>query len=168
MHHPLVDQLIFTRSEFIRGIENVNDEDACRRFEPLNCIAWMMGHMAWHEQLYWLTRTQGLTPLPRLNQLVAGEGPASTPSLKEMKEDWKLVTSQADEYLFKSDEKMIQSQLVVTGNPKIYVIGNMLQRMIYHYWYHLGESQAVRQLLGHKDLPSYVGELESKAPYRKE
>jgi hypothetical protein len=168
MHHPLVDQLVFTRSEFIRGMENIGDKDARRRFEPLNCIAWMMGHMAWHEQLYWLTRTQGLIPLPKLNELVAGKGPATSPSLKEMIEDWKLITRQADDYLFQLDEKKIQGELVVAGNPKAFIIGNMLQRMIYHYWYHLGESQAVRQMLGHKDLPSYIGDLESNAPYRKE
>jgi hypothetical protein len=166
MHHPLVDQLVFTRSEFIRGVENVSEEDARRRFEPLNCIAWLVGHMAWHEQLYWLTRAQGQTPLPKLNELVGFKSPASTPSIAEMLKDWKLVTNRSDEYLFKLDEKSIRSTLVVAGNPKGYIVGNMLLRMIYHYWYHLGESQAVRQLLGHKDLPSFVGDLETKAPYR--
>jgi hypothetical protein len=85
-----------------------------------------------------------------------------------MIEDWKLITQQANGYLFKLDDRLIQSELVVAGNPKAFIIGNMLQRMIYHYWYHLGESQAIRQMLGHKDLPSYVGDIESKAPYRKE
>ncbi len=166
MHHPLVDQLVFTRSEFIRGIENVSEEEARRRFEPLNCIAWLVGHVAWHEQLYWLTRAQEQTPLPELNELVGFKSPASTPSIGEMLKDWILITHRADDYLFKLDEKSIRDSLVVVGNPKGFVIGNMLQRMIYHYWYHLGESQAVRQLLGHKDLPSYVGDLETKAPYR--
>ena len=166
MHQSLVDQLVFTRSEFIRGIEDVSEEDARRRFEPLNCIAWMVGHMAWHEQLYWLTRAQGQIPLPILNELVGSKSPASTPSIKEMLKDWKLVTLQSDKYLFKLDENSIRSKLVVAGNPKTYVIGNMLQRMIYHYWYHLGESQAVRQLLDHKNLPSFVGDLETIAPYR--
>jgi len=143
MHHPLVDQLIFSRSEFVRGIEGVNEEDARRRFEPLNCIAWMVGHMAWHEQFYWLTRVQGQTPLPILNELVGSESPASSPSIKEMLKDWKLVIDQSNEYLFKLDEDLIRIILVVPGNPKTYQIGNMLQRMIYHYWYHLGESQAI-------------------------
>ena len=166
MHHPLVDQLVFTRSEFIRGVGNVSEEDARRRFEPLNCIAWMVGHLAWHEQLYWLTRAQGKIPLAILNELVGSKSPASTPSIKEMLNDWKLVTLQSDKYLFKLDENSIRSKLVVAGNPKTYVIGNMLQRLIYHYWYHLGESQAVRQLLDHKNLPSFVGDLETIAPYR--
>ncbi len=31
--------------------------------------------------------------------------------------------------------------------------------MTYHYWFHLGESQAVRQLLGHRNLPQFVGDI---------
>lgn len=34
-----------------------------------------------------------------------------------------------------------------------------------HYWFHLGESQAVRQLLGHRALPTFVGEIGAEAPY---
>ena len=36
--------------------------------------------------------------------------------------------------------------------------GTKLHRTTYHYWFHLGESQAVRQLLGPtKKLPDFVG-----------
>jgi hypothetical protein len=40
MSHPLVDQLRFTRAEFIRGVKRVSDEDGRRRFLPMNCLAW--------------------------------------------------------------------------------------------------------------------------------
>ena len=36
----------------------------------------------------------------------------------------------------------------------------MLMRVIYHYWYHTGESAAVRQILGHVDLPEFVGDMD--------
>jgi len=36
--------------------------------------------------------------------------------------------------------------------------GTKLHRTTYHYWFHLGESQAIRQLLGPaKKLPDFVG-----------
>ena len=54
MAHPLVDQLRFARSEFRRGLEGVTDEEARRRFLPMNCISWNVGHLAWQEQRYWL------------------------------------------------------------------------------------------------------------------
>ena len=44
--------------------------------------------------------------------------------------------------------------------------GSAIQRLIYHYWFHIGEIQAIRQILGHKRLPVYVGNLEAKGPYR--
>jgi hypothetical protein len=47
-------------------------------------------------------------------------------------------------------------------------IGTFLRRTTYHYWYHLGEALAVRQMLGHRDLPDFVGDIDSQAPYRPE
>jgi hypothetical protein len=35
----------------------------------------------------------------------------------------------------------------------------MLLRNIYHYWYHTGEAHAIRDMLGHKNLPEFVGEM---------
>ena len=29
----------------------------------------------------------------------------------------------------------------------------------YHYWFHIGEAHAVRQMLGHVDLPDFVGDM---------
>ena len=40
--------------------------------------------------------------------------------------------------------------------------------MIYHYWYHIGENMAIRQMLGQTKLPDFVGDLDGKAPYRAE
>ena len=40
----------------------------------------------------------------------------------------------------------------------------MLLRNIYHYWFHMGEAHAIRQLLGHPDLPQFVGDM-SEAVY---
>jgi hypothetical protein len=36
--HPLVLQLRFTRSEFMRGLRGVRDPDAQKRIQPMNCI----------------------------------------------------------------------------------------------------------------------------------
>ena len=45
MTHPLVTQLRFARSEFVRCLEGVSDEDARSRIMPMNCISWMVGHL---------------------------------------------------------------------------------------------------------------------------
>ena len=73
---PLVEQLRFTRSEFRRGLRGTPEADAVRRLEPMNSIGWIVAHMAWHEQRYWLTRGLGETPRPELNEIAANGGPA--------------------------------------------------------------------------------------------
>jgi hypothetical protein len=38
----------------------------------------------------------------------------------------------------------------------------------YHYWFHIGEILAIRQILGHPKLPEYVGPVEKRAPWRRD
>ncbi len=38
MTHPLVEQFRFTRSEWMRGLQGVSEEDGARHFGPMNCI----------------------------------------------------------------------------------------------------------------------------------
>jgi hypothetical protein len=52
MSHSLVTQLRFARSEFTRCLEGISEEDARRRITPMNCISWMVGHMAAQEQYH--------------------------------------------------------------------------------------------------------------------
>ena len=47
-------------------------------------------------------------------------------------------------------------------------IGTMLRRSTYHYWFHTGEANAIRQLLGHANVPEFVGDIAKEAPYRPE
>jgi hypothetical protein len=63
---------------------------------------------------------------------------------------------------------MLQAHVLRKGKPIQYVYGNLVQRVIYHYWYHTGENMAIRQMLGHQKLGVFVGNIDSKAPYRPE
>jgi hypothetical protein len=167
MTHPLVLQLQFTRAEFQRGLKGVSEEDALHRFEPMNCISWIVGHMAWQEQLYWLTQAQDITPVPEVNLCASGQ-PASTPSLQAMWAAWKVVTAEVDKFL-----EPLNGTALIVHTPKRSApsdtykesIGTRIRRTTYHYWYHTGESQAIRQLLGHERLGQFVGNIGDKAPY---
>lgn len=168
MPHPLIDQLRFTRSEWLRGLEGVSEEDGARHLGPMNCISWTVGHLAWHEQRYWLDRAQGVIPYPRLNEVCAYGAPMSTPSLAEMKDLWTGLAAQADAWLGKLTTAALTEELLRDGKPIGQTIGSALRRVTYHYWYHIGEIQAIRQMLGHTGLPEYVGDIEKEAPYRPE
>ncbi len=166
MPHPLILQLRFARSEFKRALEGLSDSDARRRLLPMNCISWNIGHLAWQEQRYWLTRLQGQTPLPRLNELVGYGQPACTPPLAEMWDAWQTVTRLADPFLDTlTTEKLLEKHAFPEWPDDYYTAGTLLQRVIYHYWYHTGENMAIRQLLGHSNLAEFVGDIDAEAPY---
>ncbi len=165
MPHPLVLQLRFTRSEFRRALEGVSEAEAQHRFMPMNCISWIVGHLAWQEQLYWLTRAHQQVIAPQINELAAFGKPASTPPLGEMRQAWEMVTRAADGWLDTLTTDLLTTQLPYDERPQPESTGTMLRRMTYHYWYHIGESQAIRQLLGHTDLPTFVGAIGREAPY---
>ena len=161
---PLVEQLRFTRSEFRRGLRGTPEAEGARRLDPMNSIGWIVAHMAWHEQRYWLTRAQELTPRAELNEIAANGGPATTPSLKAMLAAWAEVTAAADPWLDGLRAADLLEALPGTGPRRS--IGSALQRVTYHYWFHTGEILAIRQVLGHRRLPEFVGNIDDEAPYR--
>jgi len=168
MPHPLIDQFRFTRSEWLRGLDGISEEDGSCHFGPMNCISWTVGHLAWHEQRYWLTRSQGILLFQTLNELFAYGAPMSTPSFNEMLEAWHHVTRAADPFLDSLTTEALQTELLLDGKPVGQTMGSALRRITYHYWYHIGEIQAIRQMLGHANLPEYVGAIETEAAYRPE
>ncbi len=168
MAHPLVDQFRFTRHEWQRGLAGVSPEEGTEHFGSMNCISWTVGHLAWHEQRSWLQRPHGKIPYPDLNRLFAYGAPMSTPALEEMLRIWKAVTQAADPYLEGLTTAQLQAEMLLDGKPIGQTVGSLLRRVRYHYWYHIGEMQAIRQMLGHRDLPEYVGDIEIEAPYRPE
>jgi hypothetical protein len=165
MTHPLVLQLKFTRSEFQRGLKGVTDEEARRRFLPMNCLSWIVAHLAFQEQLYWLYRAQGKTILPELNNIAGFDQPASTPPLDEMWEAWHTIMQACDPYLESLTTDVLTTYMIVRGKPHVESVGSMLRRVAYHYWYHNGEAQAIRQMLGQTNLPEFVGAIHDEAPY---
>ncbi len=168
MTHPLVKQLRFTRSEFLRAIRGVEEAEAQKRIMPMNCISWNVGHLAWQEQQYFLVYGQDQLILPEISQNFAYGAPASTPPLNEVMAAWKTITQAADPWLDTLTTEMLQKNVISKGKPIKYKHGNLLQRVIYHYWYHLGENMAIRQFLGHQRLPQFVGSIDDKAPYQAE
>ncbi|MFZ1399842.1 MAG: DinB family protein [Candidatus Promineifilaceae bacterium] len=159
MTHPLVTQLRFARSEFVRCLEGLSDDDAQKRLLPMNSISWMIGHLANQEQFYWVYLGQGITIRPNLYELVGYGRPATTPPLPDMWQTWHAITAAADEFLDTLTAEQLTAYLVQGETTARETTGTMLLRNIYHYWFHTGEAHAVRQQLGHEDLPQFVGDM---------
>ncbi|MFN2236952.1 MAG: DinB family protein [Anaerolineales bacterium] len=187
MAHPLVTQLRFARSEFVRCLEGISDEDARHRIMPMNCISWMIGHMAAHEQYHLVFFSGKKVPHPQLNKLVGFGQPATTPPLDDMWKTWHDITAVADSFLdtlttedmqihseqeIKQDTKALEdSQFWIPSKEELERAlaqksvregennGTKILRITYHYFFHTGEAHAVRQQLGHPDLPFFVGAM---------
>ncbi|HEX7587921.1 MAG TPA: DinB family protein [Anaerolineae bacterium] len=166
--HLLVAQLQFARSEFLRCLEGVTEEDGRRRVESMNSISWTVGHMANQENSYWVRVAQGKDAAPGLRELVGTGRPASTPSLDEMWRAWRVVTAEADPYLQALTPAVMETFFQRDGKPVDENVGTLLMRNIFHYWFHTGQVHAVRELLGHKDLPEFVGDMPAAFYHRED
>lgn len=179
MVHPLVVQLRFARSEFARCLEGVSDEDARQRIMPMNSISWMVGHLAAQEQYYFGYLPQGELPHPKLSTIFGFGRPATTPVLEDMWQVWRDVTASVDSFLDTLTTEMLEEypERNTQGLEEAYfgVVndkmlakrtiksneshGTKILRTTYHYFFHTGEAHAIRQQLGHPDLPYFVGPM---------
>lgn len=161
--HPLVVQLRFARTELLRVLDGLSAEDAQRRMLPMNSISWMVGHLANHEASDWLLIGQGDSTYRWLHGMVASGKPASTPPLAEMLAAWREITARADPYLDTITPEMALSFPQWKGQPYRENTGTMLAHLIYHYFFHIGEAHAARQMMGHTGLPDFVGYMDDFA-----
>jgi DinB superfamily len=166
--HPVVDQLRFTRGEWLRGLRGVSEEDAKQHCGQMNSISWIVGHLSWQEQRYLLDRPQGIVLWPDVEKNFGFGAPMSTPSLKEVLGYWRQITKATDPFLDTLTSADLLRDLPLSGKASGQSQGSAIRRLTFHYWFHIGEIQAIRQLLGHQRLPVYVGDVEGKAPYRPE
>lgn len=165
MPHPLVDQLRFTRNEMVRCVHGVSLQESYVRLGQMNCISWTIGHLASQENQYFVYWAQGKTILPGLRSIVGYGSRPSAPKLDNMWHVWREATANADVYLDTVTSQSLQDHFQSNGKPLSESIGTMLYRVIYHYWYHIGEMHAIRQILGHRNIPQFIGNM-SHANYQ--
>jgi len=87
------------------------------------------------------------------------------PSLDEAWTWWRAVTAAADPFLNSLTGAALTRRWKRESSRE--TPGTKLHRTTYHYWFHLGESQAIRQMLGPGRLPDFVGGF-GDAQYRPE
>jgi hypothetical protein len=167
MPHPLVLQLRFTRSEFKRAAAKISEKDARKRVMPMNSVSWTIGHLAWQEQRYFLFFPTGEYLVPEIQDYAFGS-PHTTPPIKDMWKAWRKITRAADEWLDTLTTARLKTFVISNGKKTNRMYGNLLQRVIYHYWYHIGENMAVRKIMGHTGIGYFVGDIDGEAPYTPE
>lgn len=151
--HTLVQMYHLTRKEFERNLTGLTEEDARKRIEPMNCIGWIIGHVANQQHTFFVDWPQGRESDPRFQQYGYGS-PASQPSLAEVMALWKASCDEADVWLNTATKDSLQLQGPLTS-PEEENAGTLLVRCIFHTWCHLGEISSIRQILGHRP-PEFV------------
>jgi len=154
--HQLVELQHLTRSEFLRGLEGVSDEAARRRVEPMNCISWMVAHLAHQERAFFVAGARGERAEPRFRAF-GNASDSSQPPLEEAMALWREASEDADALLHAATEESMR-EVVIAPDPRgnSAELGTRLVRNIFHYWVHIGEISAIRQVLGHPSPPEFV------------
>jgi len=151
--HTLVQMYHLTRKEFERNLQGLTDEDARKRIEPMNCISWIIAHVANQQRTFFADWPQGKESDPRYRPYGCG-CPASQPPLEEAMTLWRDACDEADVWLHAATKDSLQLQSPLTS-PEVENGGTLIVRCIFHTWCHLGEISSIRQMLGHRP-PEFV------------
>ena len=96
--HTLVQMLELSRKEFERNLQGLTDDDARKRIEPMNCISWIIAHVANQHHMFFLVWPQGKEPDPRYARYGYGS-PASQPPLDEAMSLWRGACKDSEAWL---------------------------------------------------------------------
>ena len=162
MAHLLIEQLRFAKQEWLRGHENIPAEDALKRLGHANSIGWAVGHLAEFDQIVWIERVFG-EPLTKDTKKFGFRRAASTPELDEIMKIWHVIQEKVDEVQEPMTAADFAEQPTLWGRVSDEHVLMWTLRQTWHYWYHLGEMQGVRQALEHENLPQYVGRIPAEA-----
>lgn len=140
-----------TVDEFRRGLAGLTGDEASFRPEKadgsrMNAIAWSVQHVANH----WgnVARAVAGRPLEWHGPPADGTPPdfeAALSMLDVATSDWGWLASAGNAAMMRVD---------ADGNGES--VGTFLARAVLHTWFHTGEINAVRQLLGHPEI-GFVG-----------
>lgn len=145
----------FALSEFQRGIDGLSEQDARVQMKKadgtfMNSIAHTIGHLSWH----WLAVRRYATEQPypdELRQFAFGAPPEETPPpLSQVLAYFDKARSL--DWLEGVDEAFLDS------GTRQENIGTSVTRVTLHTWYHTGEVNAIRQMLGHPEI-TFVGPM---------
>ena len=157
----------FAISEFERGLTDVTDEEALVRLpkadgSETNSITWTMGHIA----TTWLFDHALMTGEPAQfgDRLFFGpDADPTPPSLGEMRERFEKAKTLTEAWLPGSNDDLLSSKRDF-GPQSSEHLGTQLLRAVFHTWFHTGEINAMRQMLGHPEI-AFVGMMLGQLEY---
>ncbi len=159
----------FTLEEFERGLEGLSDEDAQIRMKKpdgteMNAVSWTIGHIA----SYWLFAYALMTqePLPHQGDrlFVGAAADPTPPPLADMRAMFADAKTRTEAWLPGIDDQLLSAKRDF-GPRADENLGTQLMRGVLHTWFHTGEINTIRQMLGHREI-RFVGPMLGKLEWR--
>lgn len=159
----------FALSEFERGLDGLTDEDARTRMTKadgteMNAISWNVGHIARH----WFR----VAAYARQEQPPAGlepytSGPAADPTPPPLSNVLTLLedAKTSIDWIREANDALLSATRGSDRHGEN--VGTALMRAVLHTWFHAGEINAVRQMLGHPPI-GFVGGMIGNLEWRGE
>lgn len=146
MTHALIGQFLLTNDQVKKYYLDLSDDDIKAVFKPINCIGWLIGHMALGNYQF-LFKNIG-NDIPEDAKLYGNGQPHSTPDRDLIINMWEDSADNLKNWIINvSDDDLINNMTGKMKDEKVN-LGTDLSRMMFHTWNHLGEIASVRQLLG--------------------
>jgi hypothetical protein len=146
MTHALIGQFLLTNDQVNKYYFDLSDDDIKAVFKPINCIGWLIGHMALGNYQFLFKNIGNV--IPEDAKLYGNGQPHSTPDKNFILNMWEDSADNLKKWIINvSDDDLINNMTGKMKDEKVN-LGTDLSRMMFHTWNHLGEIASVRQLLG--------------------
>ena len=155
--YPPIELARFALAEFNRNLEGLSEDDASVRMKKagggeMNAITWAMAHIAGH----WLSRPE------RLENFDFRSNDPTPPALADARAWLDEAGLFTERWLPDADAELLGSKPDFLGGESI---GTGVMRATLHTWFHCGEINAIRQLLGHPEIP-FLGDITEYLEWR--
>ncbi len=147
----------FTLAEFNRNLEGLSENDARARMTKagggaMNAITWAMAHIAGH----WLSRPK------RLENFDFQTGDPTPPTLADARVWLDEAAAFTERWLPAADAELLGTKPAFLRGESI---GTGVMRATLHTWFHCGEINVIRQLLGHPEI-AFLGDITEYLEWR--
>ena len=164
MFHP-IQLASFALMHFEYFLDSLTDAEARRRLRKedgteMNAISWIVGHVSWQWTVHALAAAPG--PDERLERLLAdhqgfgnrgGRIDPTPPPLAEVRALLRRTREASRWVIDATDADFDREGREGFRHPSGQNQGSLLMRAVLHTWAHGGEINAIRQMMGHSEIP---------------
>jgi hypothetical protein len=160
----------FSIHSFERGLEGLTDEDARKRLSKAdgsltNSASWIAAHVGRH----WISAARGATGIlapDSMDSFASGSDDPTPPSLADAMAVLHASPA-ALAWIETADEHLLLRSADPASNHPEETLGTRILRATLHTWFHIGEVNGIRQMLGHKEI-AFVGPMVGRMEWQPE